>query len=131
MLHHRIAPEQVVMWVPFAIEHVKAALPKRLNYPIGGRRGEKRKIIDVPEWHGDDGEQEVTADLAGVRPVGVLGFETRMRGVGRLHGFRSFMGGKTDLAAVARAERVTIFDEGELRRMEAEFAAFRDGRASR
>jgi hypothetical protein len=68
LLRYDITPEQVVCWVPHVIETVKAALGSRINQSFEDRYGGRVKMSKFLATHADQDEQEIVADLHGLKP---------------------------------------------------------------
>jgi hypothetical protein len=68
LLHYRIKPENVVCWIPAAMEFVRQAVGTKTNVGIEDRWGERTKIAEIYEFLEKEPEDEIIADLRGLRP---------------------------------------------------------------
>lgn len=99
ILHYRITPAHVVMWIPVALDFVKQSVGKRTNHSIEDRYGEPMKIAKVLQAIEQMDEQEIVADLNGLTPK-VVQFDTSLIGNEKLEVFREFMRGNIDMSDV-------------------------------
>jgi len=68
LLHYRIRPENIVIWVDHALHFVKQAIGKRTNHRIEDRHGELIKIQKVLDFLEEAPEKEIIADVTGLTP---------------------------------------------------------------
>jgi len=127
LLHYKIAPENIVMWVPVALDFVKQSVGKRTNHSIEDRYGEKVRIAKLLQAIEEMDEQEIVADLNGLKP-NVLTFETNLIGNEKLALFREFMNGRVDLSDVAgwrKANHIKFISDEDVAKLCAEYEAWK------
>lgn len=93
ILHYRINPDHVRIYVPYALEYVKKTVGKRSNHSIEDRNGDKVKISSIYDFLKDGGEQEVVADVSGLRPK-IIEFKTSVKHIPKRKVFYDVMSGK-------------------------------------
>lgn len=91
LLHYRLSPEQVALWVPVALDFVRTAVAGKEKNRVQTRDGTMRIEAVLAAIDRLD-EQEIIADLTGLRPD-VLEFEGSVRGGEVRDLFRHFMAG--------------------------------------
>jgi hypothetical protein len=127
LLHYKITPANIVMWIPVALEFVKQGIGKRTNHNIEDRYGEKRQIAKLLRAVEEMDEQEIVADLNGLTPK-VIMFESNLIGGEKKAVFREFMRGTLDLsdpAGWAKKNRISFLDEDEIAELAVEYQRWR------
>ncbi len=95
LLHYRISPKNVVLWIPFAMQFVRQAIGKRANHGVEDRYGTRIKIQTVLDAMVENDEKEIIADLHGLRPK-ILSFGEQYSSQLELWSFLQFMKGNAE-----------------------------------
>ena len=93
-LHYRMTPDRVVLWIPYILPIIRAAVGKRINHGVENRYGGKYKIEQILQWIEKWNEQEVVANLSGLQPK-VLPFDSNVIGKEKLAWFKGWLEGKS------------------------------------
>lgn len=95
LLHYRLTPERVVLWLPEVMAEVRTAVGKRANHSIEDRYGNPKRIEQVLRFLDANDEQEIIADVSGLTPK-VLRFGRSVRERERLHLLHDVLRGAND-----------------------------------
>jgi hypothetical protein len=100
LLHYEIDPAHVVLWVPVVLDFVHAAVQGKEKRRIEARDGSQVSIESVLASIADLNEQEIVADLTGLKPQ-VLDFDNTAAGGEVKDLFRVFMTGSVPQTVTA------------------------------